>query len=159
MKFRVDRDPLAEAVTWAARRLSARPTDPVLAGMLMRQLSSPSRALTRGLDPGHLTVVTGRGARSWSRAGCSPRSSRRCRPPGRGGRRGHPRHPRVRRYAFTLDLLPDEEYPTLPAMPTIAGTVSSEPLAPAVGQVAIAAGRDDTLPTLRASGSRSPGAG
>src|SRR5438445_10088668 len=34
MKFRVERDALADAVAWAARSLSARPTIPVLAGLL-----------------------------------------------------------------------------------------------------------------------------
>ena len=35
MKFRVERDALADAVAWAARSLSARPTIPVLAGLLL----------------------------------------------------------------------------------------------------------------------------
>jgi DNA polymerase-3 subunit beta len=44
--------------------------------------------------------------------------------------------------------MPVEDYPRLPSMPTTAGTVSSAEFATAVGQVAIAAGRDDTLPML-----------
>jgi len=36
MKFRVERDGLADAVTWAARSLSTRPTMPVLAGLLLK---------------------------------------------------------------------------------------------------------------------------
>ena len=36
MKFRVERDALADAVTWAARSLASRPTLPVLAGLLLR---------------------------------------------------------------------------------------------------------------------------
>ena len=35
MKFRVERDVLAEAVTWVARGLPARPPVPVLAGILL----------------------------------------------------------------------------------------------------------------------------
>ena len=35
MKFRVERDALADAVTWAARSLATRPTVPVLAGLLL----------------------------------------------------------------------------------------------------------------------------
>jgi DNA polymerase-3 subunit beta len=49
---------------------------------------------------------------------------------------------------FTLVLLPEEEYPTLPEMPPLAGSVGSDALATAIGQVATAAGRDDTLPAL-----------
>ena len=36
MKFRVERDALADAVTWAARSLASRPTLPVLAGLLLQ---------------------------------------------------------------------------------------------------------------------------
>ena len=35
MKFRVERDVLAEAVTWVARGVPARPSVPVLAGILI----------------------------------------------------------------------------------------------------------------------------
>jgi DNA polymerase-3 subunit beta len=44
--------------------------------------------------------------------------------------------------------MPVEDYPQLPAMPQLAGTVAADVLAQAVGQVVVAAGRDDTLPML-----------
>ncbi len=49
---------------------------------------------------------------------------------------------------FTLLTMPVEDYPTLPEMPATAGTVEAVTFASAVAQVAIAAGRDDTLPLL-----------
>jgi DNA polymerase-3 subunit beta len=49
---------------------------------------------------------------------------------------------------FTLHTLPLAEYPTLPQAPTASGTAAGKELADAVGQVAVAAGRDDTLPVL-----------
>jgi DNA polymerase-3 subunit beta len=49
---------------------------------------------------------------------------------------------------FTLPTLPVEEYPALPQMPTATGTVPGDLFAAAVSQVAVAAGRDDTLPVL-----------
>jgi len=49
---------------------------------------------------------------------------------------------------FSLPTLPVEDYPSLPSMPSSAGTVDSDVFAEAVGQVAVAAGRDDTLPLL-----------
>src|SRR5262249_36850647 len=49
---------------------------------------------------------------------------------------------------FTLPTMPVEDYPTLPEMPETAGTVEAGPFAAAVAQVAVAAGRDDTLPML-----------
>jgi DNA polymerase-3 subunit beta len=49
---------------------------------------------------------------------------------------------------FTLPTLPLDEYPTLPAMPEVAGTLGSDAFAAAVSSVAVASGRDDTLPVL-----------
>jgi DNA polymerase-3 subunit beta len=44
--------------------------------------------------------------------------------------------------------MPVEDYPALPAMPDVAGTLGSDAFAAAVTSVAVAAGRDDTLPVL-----------
>jgi DNA polymerase-3 subunit beta len=49
---------------------------------------------------------------------------------------------------FALLTLPVDEYPTLPELPHVTGTLPSGLLATAVAQVAVAAGRDDTLPVL-----------
>src|SRR5262249_56148008 len=57
---------------------------------------------------------------------------------------------------FTLPTMPVEDYPKLPQMPTTAGTVNATAFATAVGQVAVAAGRGDTLPVR--TGAR-PGSG
>ena len=153
MKFRVEREALADAVTWAARSLSTRPTMPVLAGLLLTvdgdQLTVSGFDLeastevdlevTAGADAGQ-ALVSGRLLADITKA--------------------LPPHPvdvtldgsRLSIVAassrFTLPTMPVEDYPTLPTMPTTAGTVDSAEFATAVGQVAIAAGRDDTLPML-----------
>ena len=49
---------------------------------------------------------------------------------------------------FSLPTMSVEDYPQLPAMPQVAGVVPGDVLAQAVSQVAVAAGRDDTLPML-----------
>lgn len=49
---------------------------------------------------------------------------------------------------FTLPTMQVEDYPALPDMPSAAGTVDSSTFADAVAAVALAAGRDDTLPVL-----------
>jgi len=49
---------------------------------------------------------------------------------------------------FTLPTLPINEYPNLPTMPETSGQIASDLFATAVNQVAVAAGRDDSLPTL-----------
>jgi DNA polymerase-3 subunit beta len=49
---------------------------------------------------------------------------------------------------FSLPTMAVEDYPTLPTLPEETGTLPSELFAEAISQVAIAAGRDDTLPML-----------
>lgn len=152
MKFRVERDALAEAVAWAARSLSSRPTVPVLAGLLLSiaddslsisgfDLEASTQVdvpVTAGEDG--VALVSGRLLADISKAlpphpvdvsVSGSRLSIAC-----GSAR------------FTLPTMPVEDYPTLPAMPGTAGTVDSAQFATAVGQVALAAGKDDTLPML-----------
>jgi DNA polymerase-3 subunit beta len=49
---------------------------------------------------------------------------------------------------FTLPTLSIDEYPKLPELPDTTGVIASDLFSTAVAQVAIAAGRDDSLPTL-----------
>jgi DNA polymerase III subunit beta len=49
---------------------------------------------------------------------------------------------------FSLPTMAVEDYPTLPSLPEETGALPAELFAEAISQVAIAAGRDDTLPML-----------
>jgi DNA polymerase-3 subunit beta len=49
---------------------------------------------------------------------------------------------------FSLPTMPVEDYPALPNMPQLAGELAGEIFSEAVAQVAVAAGKDDTLPML-----------
>jgi DNA polymerase-3 subunit beta len=49
---------------------------------------------------------------------------------------------------FSLLTMPVEDYPALPQMPQATGSVAGDVFTLAVGQVTVAAGRDDTLPIL-----------
>ncbi len=155
MKLQVERDHLADAVAWTARALPARPTAPVLAGMHLRAGSEGDTELTLSTfdyevsavasvpviaDEDGIVVVSGKlmaeivrslPARPVTLTTDGARATLKC-----GSA------------TFTLMLLPAEEYPTLPELPPLAGSVGSDALASAIGQVAIAAGRDDTLPAL-----------
>src|ERR1700747_2265323 len=151
VKLQVERDHLAEAVAWTARALPARPTAPVLAGMRLHAgaeltLSTfdyeVSAQATGPLIPDEegAVLVSGRllaeivrslPAKPVDLATDGTRATLKC-----GSA------------TFTLVLLPEEEYPTLPEMPPLTGSVGSDALASAISQVAIAAGRDDTLPAL-----------
>lgn len=152
MKFRVERDSLADAVTWAARSLSSRPTMPVLAGLLLTIVGE--RLSVSGFDleastEVDLEVNAGEDGQALV-SGRLLADITKALPP-------HPVDVTVDgsrlsivcgSARFTLPTMPVEDYPRLPRMPTTAGTVPSGDFATAVGQVAIAAGRDDTLPML-----------
>ena len=152
MRFRVDRDVLAEAVAWVARSLPARPPVPVLAGLMLDasdgslvlssfdyEVSARVEVPAEVAEPG-VALVSGRLLADISRS-----------LPGRpvdvatdaakvvltcGSSR------------FTLLTLPVEDYPSLPEMPGASGSLHGDAFAAAVAQVSVAAGRDDTLPVL-----------
>ncbi|MDT5027295.1 MAG: polymerase subunit beta [Micromonosporaceae bacterium] len=152
MKFRVERDALADAIAWTAKSLPTRPSVPVLAGVLMRvaegQLTvsgfdyEVSSQVTVGVqaDSDGAALVSGKllaeitkalPAKPVEVAGVGTHLEVVC-----GSAR------------FTLPTMPVEDYPTLPSMPEMAGVIDASAFAHAVAQVAIAAGRDDTIPML-----------
>ncbi len=153
MKFRVERDVLADAVTWAARALPTRPPVPVLAGLMLQaeadgvlrlssfdyEVSARVQMPAEVADPG-VALVSGRLLADISRAlpgkpvdvtTDGSRVSLTC-----GASR------------FTLLTMPVDEYPQLPAMPEASGLVAGDVFTEAVSQVTIAASRDETLPIL-----------
>ena len=152
MKFRIERDTLADAVAWTARSLPVRPSVPVLAGLLIE-------AGTDGL------VLSGFDYETSTRATLPAEVS----DEGRAlvsGRllseivKSLPGKPvdvsldgtKVRVVCgsarFSLQTMPVEEYPRLPQMPTATGTVKADIFATAVQQAGAAAGRDEMLPLL-----------
>ena len=152
MKFRVERDVLADAVAWAARSLPIRPSAPVLAGLLIEASdeglvlssfdyeTSARATLSAEVSDEGKALVSGRlladicrslPAKPVEMVLDGPRVSLTC-----GAAR------------FSLQTMPVEDYPTLPEMPAATGTVGSEVFAHAVAQAVTAAGRDDMLPVL-----------
>ncbi|WP_027586350.1 DNA polymerase III subunit beta [Acidipropionibacterium thoenii] len=152
MKIRLERDVMADAVSWVARTLPNRPVVPILAGLLVRaegdtvvmsgsdnettgqmtltaQVDEPGQALVSGkllADiakslPDKPVEITADAARMELVCGSA---------------------------RFTLQGLPVEEYPALPAMPEATGTVAADVFAKAVAQVVVAAGRDELLPVF-----------
>ncbi|MET9433502.1 DNA polymerase III subunit beta [Streptomyces sp. NPDC006551] len=152
MKIRVERDVLAEAVAWVARSLPARPPAPVLAGLLLKAedgaLSfssfdyevSARVSVEAEVEEDGTVLVSGRLLADICRA--LPNR------PVEISTDGVRATVVCGTSRFTLHTLPVEEYPALPEMPTATGTVPGEVFASAAAQVAIAAGRDDTLPVL-----------
>jgi len=152
VKFRVERDVLADAVSWAARTLPTRPSMPVLAGLVLEAsddsvtLSSfdyevSSRVtITADVQTPGTSLVSGRLLADITRS--LPGA------PVQLSNEGTRVVITCGRSSFTLPTLPVEDYPSLPAMPDSSGDIEAALFASAVAQVAVAAGRDDTLPTL-----------
>ena len=152
LKFRLTREDFADAVAWVARNLPSRPTVPVLAGVLLTgsddgltisgfdyEVSAEVQIAAEIASPGSV-LVSGRllsdivrslPAKPVDVSVEGTRVSLTC-----GSAR------------FSLPTMAVEDYPTLPTLPEETGVVSSELFAEAIGQVAVAAGRDDTLPML-----------
>ncbi|WP_166844250.1 DNA polymerase III subunit beta [Isoptericola sp. BMS4] len=153
MKFRVERDVLAEAVTWTARTLPTRPPAPVLAGVRIEvdtagtiglssfdyEVSARSEIPAEVSEPGTV-LVSGRLLAEISRA--LPNK------PVDVTLEGTKVVLTCGASRFTLLTMPVEDYPALPAMPELSGTVTGDALTHAVAQVSVAASRDDTLPLL-----------
>jgi len=152
MRIIVERDALAEAVAWVARSLPSRPVLPILSGLLLEaspgglilscfdyevsariQVDAEVTEAGTALVPGRLLAEITRSLpplpveldheKDDVTVTCGPAS-------------------------FTLVTLPVKEYPRLPELPRLAGTVDGSVLATAIGQVAPAASRDDTLPVI-----------
>lgn len=161
MKFRVERDVLADAVAWTARALPIRPSAPVLAGLLIEAGSFEDGAGSGGDGLQLSTFDYETSARATLNADVTDE--------GRAlvsGRlladicRSLPNKPvemsiegakvtlTCGSARFSLQTMPVEDYPTLPQMPEARGTVSSSVFSHAVAQAVTAAGRDDMLPVL-----------
>lgn len=152
LKFRLVKDAFAEAVAWVAKNLPSRPTVPVLSGVLLTgsedgltisgfdyEVSAEAQVPAEITSPGSV-LVSGRLLSDITRAlpnkpidFCvdGTRASLTC---------GNAK--------FSLPTMAVEDYPALPTLPAETGTLPADLFAEAIGQVAVAAGRDDTLPML-----------
>ena len=152
MRIRLERDVLAEAVQWAARSLPTRPSVPILAGLMLKagngqvvlssfdyETSAQVTVKAEVADDG-VALVSGRLLAEIARSlpnkpveltSDATKVELVC-----GSAR------------FTLQTLPVADYPALPTMPESTGTITSEDFAKAVGQVVVAAGRDELLPVF-----------
>jgi DNA polymerase-3 subunit beta len=154
MKFTVARAALGEAVAFISRALPSRPVVPVLSGMLVEasadgltlscfdyevsarvRVDAEVSATGSALVPGRLLAEITRSLpdRPAEFTADDDVVNLRC-----------------GQAEFGLVCLPMQDYPALPDAPPAVGTIDAAVLATAVGQVAAAASRDDTLPMLTA---------
>ena len=151
MKFVVERDLLVDAVNWVSKSISSRPITTALLGIVIEvtdeitlsgsDLETSAKAkLKAEISQKGKVLVPGRLLAEISRA--LPAK------PITFNLEGSRVLVTAANAKFTLPTLPLVEYPTLPELPTASGSLNSDLFATAVNQVAIAAGKDDSLPTL-----------
>lgn len=152
MKFQVNRDVFSEAVSFAVKLLPQRTTLPILSGILLRAEGSTvtlssfdyevsaQTSITADVTEDGTVLVSGRLlAEIASRLPSAPvefstddgKIAVRC-----GSAR------------FTLSSMPVEEYPSLPVVDGEAGVLPGDAFSEAVGQVSVAASRDDVTPVI-----------
>ncbi len=155
MKFSIDREALTDAVGWTARSLSPRPPVPVLAGLLIKaendevtiasfdyETSAKLHVSAEVIEEG-TSLVSGRLLAEICRS--LPKQSQVLVETDAANL-----HLSCGSANFNLATMPVADYPELPSLPTICGSVAGSDFSRAVSQVAVAASKDDTLPILTA---------
>lgn len=152
MKFQVDRDAMADAVTWASRTLPSKSAQPLFTGLHL--VAEKSNLILSGSDadvsgqahvqadveqPGTV-LVPGRLLADITKSLPSAKIQ--------FSLNGNRVDITCGRSSFTIPTMPVAEYPPLPVMPEVTGTISGEEFATAISQVATAASRDETLPAF-----------
>ncbi|MFZ2527436.1 MAG: DNA polymerase III subunit beta [Rhodococcus sp. (in: high G+C Gram-positive bacteria)] len=152
MKFRVAREDFADSVAWVARSLPSRPPVPVLGGVLLAaeeqgltvsgfdyEVSAQVHVSAEVITPGQV-LVSGKLLADITRS--------------------LPNKPvdvvldgtrvliNCGSAKFSLPTMPVEDYPQLPELPQQTGSLPVDVFSEAISQVAVAAGKDDTLPML-----------
>lgn len=155
MRFVIERDALSDGVAWVSRSVSSRPIMPVLLGVVIEAKKDQKNSIhLAGYD-----LETSAKAE----VNADVKEEGKVLVPGRllsDITKSLPNKPvtisldgnRVSIVSgsakFALPTLPVNDYPNLPDLPGETGRISGELFAEAVHQVAIAAGKDDSLPVL-----------
>jgi DNA polymerase-3 subunit beta len=152
LKFQVNKDVLSEAVSFAVRLLPQRTTLPILGGILIEadanalrlsvfdyEVSAQAEIVAKVEESGRV-LVSGRLL--------SEIASKLPNAPVEFATDGSKVTVSCGSTKFSLLTMPVDEYPTLPEIPLLSGTISGEAFANAVGQIAVAASKDDVTPVL-----------
>ncbi|GAB3943187.1 DNA polymerase III subunit beta [Corynebacterium tapiri] len=152
VSFRVARDDLANAVAWVARSLPTKATQPVLRAMVITasgsdlelagfdyEISTRVKLNAEVGDEGRIAVA---GKLLADIVNTLPNK------PVELQVEGSKALVACGSSRFELPLIPLDDYPQMPTLPEVTGTIDPSLFVEAVTQVAAAAGRDDTLPML-----------
>ena len=163
MKFQVNKDVLSDAVAFAARMLQSKPTSQILSGMRLvadgnslqisvfdHDVSAQTDIVANVEEPG-ICLVSGRLLNEIiSRLPNQPvtftsdgsKVVLSCGPA-----------------KFELATLPIEQYPTLPPIPAVTGTIDGDKFATAIRRVGIASAKESTRPFQRGIQIKAQGSG
>ncbi len=152
VSFRVVRDDLANAVAWVARNLPTKVTQPVLRAMLITaddnglefagfdyEVSTRVKIAAEIGEQGRIAVAGKLISEIVSNLPNKPVELR---------VEGSKALLSCGSSRFELPLIPLDDYPQIPTLPEVTGTINPALFTEAVTQVATAAGKDDTLPML-----------
>lgn len=152
VSFSVAKDDFASALSWVARSIPSKPTQPILRGLRIEatsdglELSGFDREVSTQVhisadvdEPGILLIP---GELTNKIVNSLPNK------PIRVDYDGTKALLKTGNSRFELPAMTLEDYPPLPSVPDTTGTIDPHLFAEAISQVATAAGRDDTLPML-----------
>lgn len=152
MKVEINSQALADAVAWTTRVIDARPATPILAGIRLEaidgtlQLSAFNYAISArhhieaGIDEAGTALVLGKLLADITKSLPSEKTYL--------STDGSTMTITSGKSTFTMQLMPDNEYPDLPVVPAKLGQVDSPTFMQAVNQASVAVSREENRPVL-----------
>ena len=152
MKVEVNTTSLADAVAWTTRVIDARPASPILAGIKLEAIDGTLQLSTfnfeisardhieAGVDEAGSSVVQGKILADITKSLPSEKTYL--------ATENSTLIITSGKAKFTMQLMPECEYPDLPAVPRILGKVDGETFHQAVDQACVAVSREETRPVL-----------
>ena len=152
MRFTVHRDVFSDAVSFAAKLLPQRPTQPLLSGVLLEAEDNGLTISSFDYEVSSRSVITAEVVEA-GRALVSGRLLGEI-----ANRLPHSDveislvesrvEVRCGSSSFSLPAMPVEEYPQVPSVDTVSGVVPAEDFAASIAQVSLAASKDDVTPVI-----------
>lgn len=152
MKVEVNSQALADAVAWTTRVIDARPASPILAGVRLEaingtlQLSAFNYAISArhhieaGVDEAGSVLVLGKLLTDITKSLPAAKTYL--------STDGSTMTITSGKSTFTMQLMPDAEYPDLPVIPSKLGQVDAQTFTQAVTQASVAVSREENRPVL-----------
>ena len=152
MKVEVNSHALADAVAWTTRVIDARPASPILAGVRLEaidgtlQLSAFNYAISArhhieaGVDEAGSVLVLGKLLADITKSLPAAKTYL--------STDGSTMTITSGKSTFTMQLMPDAEYPDLPVIPSKLGQVDAQTFTQAVTQASVAVSREENRPVL-----------